>query len=91
MSRPRKCRCLRFKSKVYYYKPRGIPMKELGEIFLEKEELEAIKLKDYDELDQIEAGKKMNISQSTFQRIIVSARKKISRALIEGKALRIEE
>ena len=54
-----------------------------------REELEAIKLKDYDGLEQTEAAKKMNTSQSTFQRILASARKKIVESVVEGKALRI--
>jgi predicted DNA-binding protein (UPF0251 family) len=41
------------------------------------------------ELEQEEAAKKMNTSQSTFQRILSSAYKKITEALIEGKAIKI--
>lgn len=85
------CRVLRFKPKTHYFKPQGIPMYQLEEIILTKEELEAVKLKDFDGLDQIEASSKMNTSQSTFQRILFSARKKISEAIINGKALRIDD
>lgn len=91
MSRPKIFRQVRFKPNVYYYKPQGIPLRELKEIFLTKEELEAIKLKDFDGLDQIPAGEKMKISQSTFQRILSSARNKIAQALVLGMALRIEK
>lgn len=66
-------------------------MRRLEEVVLTKEEMEAIKLKDFDALEQIEASEKMNTSQSTFQRILVSARKKIAEAIVEGKALKIEE
>ena len=66
-------------------------MYQLKEIVLTQEELEAIKLNDFDGLEQIEAAEKMNTSQSTFQRILASARAKIAEAVIEGKALRIEE
>ncbi len=65
-------------------------MRHLEEVSLTREEMEAVKLKDYDNLGQTEAAKKMNTSQSTFQRILSSARKKISRSIVEGKALRIE-
>jgi len=54
------------------------------------DELEAIKLHDVDGLEQIDAAKKMNISQPTFGRILDSAYKKISEAIIKGKAIRIE-
>jgi predicted DNA-binding protein (UPF0251 family) len=91
MVRPRICKKLRFKPRTYYFKPQGIPMYQLEEIILSKEELEAVKLKDSDGLDQIEAAEKMNTSQSTFQRILSSARMKITEAIVRGKALRIEK
>ena len=85
------CRKLRFKPKTHYFKPQGIPMSQLEEVILTKEEMEAIKLKDFDGLEQIEAAEKMNTSQSTFQRILSSARVKIAESLVDGKALKIEE
>jgi predicted DNA-binding protein (UPF0251 family) len=91
MVRPRLCKRLRFKPKAHYFKPQGIPMYELEEVVLTKEEMEAIKLKDFDRLEQIEAASKMNTSQSTFQRILFSARVKIALALVRGRALKIEE
>jgi len=91
MVRPRMCRRLKFRPKAKYFKPQGIPMSQLEEVSLSKEELEAVKLKDFDGLEQIEAAEKMNTSQSTFQRILSSARKKISESIIRGKALKIEE
>jgi predicted DNA-binding protein (UPF0251 family) len=91
MVRPKMRRRLRFRARVHYFKPRGIPMRHLEEVVLTKEETETLKLKDFDELDQTEAAKKMKTSQSTFQRILFSARAKVSCAIIEGKALRIEE
>jgi len=42
-------------------------------------------------LSQIEAAKKMNISQPTFNRIISSARQKVADCLVEGKAIKIED
>ena len=91
MTRPRLCKRLRFKPKAHYFKPQGIPMYELDEIILTKEEMEAVKLKDFDGLEQTEAAEKMNTSQSTFQRILSSARIKISEAIVKSKALKIEE
>ncbi|KKP79933.1 MAG: hypothetical protein A2271_02705 [Candidatus Moranbacteria bacterium RIFOXYA12_FULL_35_19] len=91
MTRPKLCRHLRFKPKANYFKPQGIPMYQLEEVILTKEEMEAIKLKDYDGLEQIEASEKMKTSQSTFQRILTSARIKIANSIVKGKALKIEE
>jgi predicted DNA-binding protein (UPF0251 family) len=66
-------------------------MRHLEEVFLTKEEMEAIKLKDFNGLAQTEAAEKMKTSQSTYQRILASARAKIAEAIVKGKALRIEE
>jgi len=91
MVRPRLCKRLCFKPKAHYFKPQGIPMRQLEEIVLNKEEMEALKLKDFDGLEQIEAAEKMNTSQSTFQRILFSARIKIAESIVKGKALKVEE
>jgi predicted DNA-binding protein (UPF0251 family) len=91
MTRPRICRRLRFRPKAHYFKPQGIPMRHLEEIVLTKEEMETVKLKDFDGLEQMKAAEKMKTSQSTFQRILASARAKIAKAIVEGKALRIRE
>lgn len=89
MPRPRKCRSLSHNQKITYFKPAGVKVKDLEIITLEKEEIEALKLKDVEGLEQEECAKKMNISQPTFHRILNSARKKVSKALTEGKAIEI--
>ncbi len=91
MTRPRIPRCLRFKPDVYYFKPQGIPLRILEEVILLPDELEAIKLHDLDNLEQIQAAKKMKVSQPTFARILDSAYKKIAEAIIKGKAIKIEK
>lgn len=89
MSRPKRDRCLRFNPEVLYFKPRGIPLSTLEEEELFHDELEALKLHDVDGLNQIEAAKKMGISQPTFGRILDKAYKKIAMAIVEGKAIKI--
>lgn len=91
MPRPRKPRRLCFKPNVYYFKPQGIPLRELEEIVLLPDELEALKLYEVDGLEQIGASEKMKISQPTFARLLGSAYKKVAGAIIEGKAIRIEK
>ncbi|MCK4265077.1 DUF134 domain-containing protein [Candidatus Babeliales bacterium] len=91
MVRPIKPRFLRGNPKIYYFKPQGIPLKNLEEIILMPDEFEVIKLHDDDDLDQIRAAKEMLISQPTFARILNRAHKKIAKALIQGKAIRIEK
>ena len=89
MVRPRLCRRIRFNPNVTYFKPQGVPMRFLEVVELTTEEAEALRLKNIKDLEQEEAAKKMNTSQSTFQRILSSAYKKITEALIEGKAIKI--
>lgn len=90
MVRPRIPRRISFEPGVTYFKPAGVPLKELEEVTLSFEEIESLKLKDFEELEEIIAAKKMNISQPTFNRTIKSARKKIAEAIISGKAIKIK-
>jgi len=89
MPRPRLCRRIRFNPDITYFKPQGVPMSLLEVIELTTEEAEALRLRNIKDLEQEEAAKKMNTSQSTFQRILSSAYKKITEALIEGKTIKI--
>ena len=89
MPRPRCRRRIRFRPNVRYYKPQGVPMRHLEVVELTIEEVEALRLKNIKDLDQIECAKKMNTSQSTFQRILSSAYQKVTKAIVEGKAIRI--
>jgi len=89
MPRPRKCRRVSGEPEVTYFKPAGVPLRELEEIEITIDELEALKLVDLGELEQTEASKKMKISQPTLHRLLVSARKKIACALANGNAIKI--
>ena len=89
MVRPRLCRRIEVNPRVTYFKPRGVPMRNLKEVELTIEEVEALRLKNIENLDQIECAKKMKTSQSTFQRILSSAYKKMSEGIINGKAIKI--
>mgnify|MGYP006303114537 CR=1 FL=1 len=89
MPRPRRKRDICFQANVEYFKPIGIPLRNLQEEVLTHDEVEAIRLIDHDETPQLEACKKMNISQPTLSRLLKSARKKISQSLIHGKAIKI--
>jgi len=75
---------------VTYFKPAGIPLRVLEEVGLTVEELEAIRLKDLEDLQQDECAERMHISRPTFHRVLGSARRKLADALISGKAVRIE-
>ncbi len=88
--RPKKLRHIGFDPRVTYFKPRGIRLAELNEVDINFEELEAIKLNDYEGLGQIESAQRMKISQSTFFRVLKSARSKIAKAIILGEAIKIK-
>jgi uncharacterized protein len=89
---PRPCRCrnIRCRPDANYFKPRGIPLDTLEEVNLTLDELEAVRLADYEGLYQEDAAKKMNISRQTLGNIINSAHRKIADVLLHAKALKIE-
>jgi uncharacterized protein len=89
MARPIKCRRISNMPGTTYFKPASIPIRELEEVCLSLEELEAVRLKDLEGLEQEQGADSMQISRATFQRILASARQKIADALLNGKALRI--
>ena len=90
MVRPRRCRKVGFQPNVTYYKPAGVRMRDLEETIISVDEFEAVRLKDFQGLEQEFCAKKMDISQPTFHRLILSARRKIADSIVNGKALKIE-
>jgi len=88
MPRPRIVRRVRFWPYATFFRPAGI--RNADEIILTIDECEAIRLKDLEGLEQEKAAKKMNISQPTFHRLLIEARKKIADAIVHGKAIRVE-
>jgi predicted DNA-binding protein (UPF0251 family) len=90
MGRKKRLRWVGFQPGITYFKPRGVTLASLEEVGLTFDELEAIRLSDLDGQDQIKAAKKMKVSQSTFQRILTAAHRKIAEALVEGKAIKVE-
>lgn len=89
MTRPRKWCRIGFCPEAECWWPDNKSDEELEMIELSPEEAEALRLKNIEELEQTQAAKRMGISQSTFQRLLASAHKKMSEALIYGKALKI--
>ena len=54
------------------------------------EEMEAVRLKDKEGYDQEECARQMGLTRPTFQRILISARRKIATALVEARTIHIE-
>ncbi|MFZ5427854.1 MAG: DUF134 domain-containing protein [Thermodesulfobacteriota bacterium] len=90
MPRPRLCRKVSGTPKATYFKPRGVPLSELGETYLTVEGLEAIRLADVESLTTTEAAQLMGVSRHTFGRILSEARRAVAEALVNAMALRIE-
>lgn len=87
MPRPRKHRRLAQPLHPGIYKPSGVPLDSLRQVPLLPEELEALRLADLQGMAQVDAAAEMNISRSTFQRILENAHRQVALALVEGQAL----
>ncbi len=69
------------------FKPNGIPMAELDRVYLQADEFEAIRLVDYQGMQQQQAAVKMGVSRQTLANLVKAARKKVADSLLNGKAL----
>ena len=90
MARPPHRRRVGWMPGCRYFNPQGTPVPGAGGIVIGLDELEAIRLADLEGMYQEEAAKRMKVSRPTFARIIESARRKVARALVEGRALSLE-
>jgi len=78
-----------FIPQVTYFKPAGVSLAQSQEICLAIEEAEAIRCKDLEGLGHEECARRMNVSRTTFARVLNSARQKVADALLNGKAIKI--
>lgn len=85
MSRPCKCRLVSILPDNYIFTP--TESKNNNFVTLTLDEFETINLLDYQGLDQEECAKRMEISRSSVQAIYMSARKKLSIAIVEARKL----
>ncbi|WP_153110891.1 DUF134 domain-containing protein [Propionivibrio limicola] len=89
MGRPIKCRKVCCQIAAVCFKPQCASVKNLDEVVLGLDEIEAIRLADFEGLYQADAAACMGIARQTFGKIIAQAHKKVATALIGGKVLRI--
>lgn len=89
MPRPNKCRKVLTNPDIIFFKPAGIPKRDLEEVMLTIDEFEAIRLADFEGLYHEKAAERMNISRQTFGNIISSARKKLADFIVNAKSLKI--
>jgi predicted DNA-binding protein (UPF0251 family) len=86
MKKQRRCRQLEGER---IFKPRSIPLSAMKTVCLELDELEAMRLVDYESQDQSQAGTRMGVSRGTIQRLLKSGREKLLSALIHNHAISI--
>lgn len=89
MPRPPRCRLVEDAPSVTYFKPQGIPLRDLTEVCLGVDSFEAIRLADLEGLTMEEAAARMGVSRHTFGRVLADGRRAVAEALVVGRALRI--
>lgn len=89
MPRPRRFRNISENPQIRCFKPEEESLNGLQPIEILIDEFEAIRLRDYHNIQQKRSAEIMGISQPTFHRTLTSARKKIANALINGNSLTI--
>ncbi len=87
MPRPKRPRYIGVPPLVTEFWPQG--GQETGEVILSFEEFEAVRLIDYDGLDQGEAAETMNVSRQTVGRILRAGRFKLSKTIVESCRLKL--
>ncbi len=90
MTRPKIKRSIDCPPNFTSFKPTGIRGMQLPTMDLALDEFEAIRLADAMGLDHAESAEQMNISRSTFSRLVEKARHKVAIFLVEGRRLQIE-
>ncbi|MFS6804367.1 DUF134 domain-containing protein [Edwardsiella tarda] len=73
------------------FKPNGIPLPQLEQVMLARDEFEALRLVDREGLQQQQAAAEMGVSRQTLANILKLARFKLLDCLSNGKALMIDE
>ncbi len=90
MPRPQKSRNICQLPIHNQYGPIGKNFSAVDTVKLGIDELETIRLLDFENYNQDEAAKQMNVARTTIQRIYDEARKKVADALVNGKKIMIE-
>lgn len=90
MTRPKNNRLIHQPPVFTEFKPSGIKGRDLDSITLSIDEFEAIRLADLLHYTHEDAANEMNISRSTFSRLVDKAREKMAEMLINGKRIVID-
>ena len=65
-------------------------MRELEQVYISHDEVEALRLAELEKKYQEEASKEMGVSRATFGRTLDTARYKLVDAFINGKGIQVE-
>jgi predicted DNA-binding protein (UPF0251 family) len=75
--------------RVTLFKPAGVPARDLEQLQLGVDELEAIRLVDLEGLSHEQAAEVMGVSRQTVGRVLERGRARVAEALVGGKAILI--
>jgi len=89
MSRPPIERSVAGVPRITVFKPAGVPARELEQLQMTVDELEAIRLVDLEGLSHEQAAEVMGVSRQTVGRVLERSRAKVAEALVAGKAILI--
>jgi uncharacterized protein len=89
--RPKKTRWVNCEFKERYFYPQCKSKESLKNVRLSLDEFEVMRLTHLEDYDQIRIAEQMKIHQSTISRILASAHKKVTDALVNIKAIKIEK
>jgi len=89
--RPKKTRWVTCEPGERCFRPQCKPESGLEGVILNLDEFEVLRLTHLESYDQEKIAKQMKIHQSTISRILTSAHKKVADALVNIKAIRIEQ
>ncbi len=90
MSRPMKRRRVCGLPGHQRFGPLGAGPAQEGAVVLSLDEYEALRLIDYEGLNQEGCARQMEVARTTVQGIYQNARKKVAEALVEGKIILIQ-
>ena len=90
MGRPPRARAVECLPRAAFFKPAGVPARDLKHVLLKVDELEALRLADLLGLSQEQAAARLGVSRQTVGRVLEAAHGKVADALVNGKALEID-
>jgi uncharacterized protein len=89
--RPKKPRWITCEPGERCFRPQCKTNNELEGVVLSLDEFEVLRLAHLNEYDQGKIARQMKIHQSTISRILTSAHKKVTDALVNIKAIKVEK